>query len=187
MPVQAPRRLFTVRDFYQMAEARILRDDDRVELLAGEVVEMTPIGSRHAASVDRLHRMLHDGLVESSVIVRVQNPIRLDEHSEPQPDLAVMRFRSDFYRDAHPGPADVLLTIEVADTSAELDREVKAPLYARAGIPEVWVVDLAARAVDVYRGASPQGYGYHRRMGLADRLMPDQLPTFQIAVSDVVA
>jgi len=187
MPVQAQRRLFTVRDFYQIGEARILRDDDRVELLAGEVVEIPPIGSRHAASVDRLHRMLHDGLVESAVIVRVQNPIRLDEHSEPQPDLAVTRFRSDFYRDAHPGPADVFLVIEVADTSADLDRDVKVPLYARAGIPEVWVVDLAARAVDVYRGPSLQGYEHHRRMGFADRLIPDQWPTFQIAVSDVVA
>ena len=187
MPVQAPRRLFTVRDFYQMAEAGIFRDDDRVELLAGEVVEMTPIGSRHAACVDRLHRMLHDRLVESSVIVRVQNPIRLEEHSEPQPDLAVIRFRSDFYRDAHPGPGDVLLVIEVADTSADVDREVKVPLYAQAGIPEVWVVDLAARAVDVYREASPQGYRHHRRMGPGDGLSPDQLPSLQVAVSDVVS
>ena len=186
MSVHAPRRLFTVRDFYQMAEAGIFREDDRVELLAGEVVEMTPIGSRHAACVDRLHRMLHDRL-ESSVIVRVQNPVRLEEHSEPQPDLSVIKFRSDFYREAHPGPADVLLVIEVADTSADLDREVKVTLYARAVIPEVWVVDLAARAVDVYREASPQGYMHHRRMGSADRLLSDQLPSLQVAVSDVVS
>ena len=186
MPVQAPRRLFTVRDFYRMAEAGVFREDDRVELLAGEVVEMTPIGSHHAACVNRLHRMFHDRL-ESSVIVSVQNPVRLEEHSEPQPDLAVIRFRSDFYREAHPSAADVLLVVEVADSSADLDREVKVPLYARAGIPEVWVVDLAAGAVDVYRGASPQGYRHHRPMGSADRLIPDQLPSLEVAVSDVVA
>jgi Uma2 family endonuclease len=186
MPVQAPKRLFTVDEFYQMAEAGILREDDRVELLAGEVVQMTPIGSRHAACVSRLNRLLNQGLGEEC-IVRVQDPVRLDEHSEPQPDVAVLRFRQDFYREAHPGPADVLLVIEVADSSADLDREVKVPLYARAGVPEVWVVDLAARAVDVYREASPEGYRHHRRMGPADRLIPDRFPSLEIAVSEVVS
>ena len=185
MPVQAPRRLFTVRDFYQMAEAGILREDDRVELLAGEIVEMTPIGSRHAACVRQLQRAFHDQPWEAA-IVSVQNPVRLDDHSEPQPDITVIRFRSDFYRDAHPGPNDVLLIVEVADTSADIDREVKVPLYARAGIPEVWVVDLAARAVDVYQGASPHGYERHRRMSTADRLTSDQLPSVDLAVSDLV-
>jgi Uma2 family endonuclease len=186
MPVQAPRRLFTVDEFYQMAEAGILREDDRVELLNGEVVQMTPIGSRHAACVKRLQRIFHDR-IEPSVIVSVQDPIRLDAHSEPQPDLALLRFRSDFYAVAHPGPADVLLIVEVAESSADLDREVKVPLYARAGILEVWIVDLAARAVDVYEGPSAEGYARHRRLQADDRLVAVGCPAFDVAVSDILA
>jgi Uma2 family endonuclease len=186
MSVQAPRRLFTVDEFYQMAEAGILREDDRVELLNGEVVQMTPIGSRHAACVDRLARNFHDR-VDRSVIVRVQSPVRLDDFSEPQPDLALLRFRSDFYADAHPRPADVLLIVEVADTSADLDRAVKVPLYARAGIPEFWIVDLAAKAVDVYQDGSAEGYRRHHRLGSTDRLIPVARPAVDVAVSDVVS
>ena len=118
-----------------MAEAGILTADDRVELLDGEIVEKTPIGSRHAAAVDRLTNALTRTLADRA-IVRVQNPIRLSERSELQPDLALLRPRPDFYEHAHPGPADVVLVIEVAETSGDVDRLVKVPLYARAGIPE---------------------------------------------------
>jgi Uma2 family endonuclease len=186
MPVQAPRRLFTVREFHRMAEAGVFSEDDRVELLAGEIVEMTPIGSRHAACVKRLNAML-SSCVGMSLIVSVQDPIELGDHSEPQPDLAVLRFRPDFYRDAHPGPADVVLVVEVADTSAETDRVDKVPLYARAGIPEVWLVDLGSRLVDVYRQPSPGAYRDHRRAGPGDRLTSDVLPGLDLPVSQVVS
>lgn len=186
MSVQAPRRLFTVDEFQQMADAGILGDDDRVELLAGQIVEMTPIGSRHASCVDRLARAMHQH-AGSSFIVRIQSPIRLDQHSEPQPDVAVLRFRHDFYRDAHPRPADVLLVVEVAETSAQTDRVEKVPLYARAGIPEVWIVDLGGRLVEVYREPSSDGYRQHQRFGPGDRLASVTLPVITVPAADVLA
>lgn len=184
MPGQATRRLFTVDEFYQMADAGILREDDRVELLAGEIVEMTPIGSRHAACVSRLARLLiqHAG---DRYIVRIQDPVRLDRHSEPQPDLAVVSARPDFYREAHPGPDDVLLLIEVADSSAELDRVDKVPLYGRSGIPEVWVVDLNAQQVDVYTGPTTDGYERHETVGAGGSLRPCAIPGLDLRVDDV--
>jgi len=186
MAVQAPRRLFTVGEFYQMADAGIFSEDDRVELLAGEIVEMSPIGSRHASCVDRLARSLHQQ-AGSSLIVRTQSPVRLDDHSEPQPDIAVIRYREDFYRDAHPGPADVLLIVEVADTSVDVDRGVKVPLYARAGIPEVWVVDLSDRFVDVYQDPHRDGYRQHRRIGPRDQLTSVSVPALSLPAADVLA
>ena len=173
MPVQAPKRLFTVREFHQMAKADVFLEGDRVELLAGEIVEMTPVGSRHAACVKRLNAMLSSRL-GSSMIVSVQDPIELGEHSEPQPDLAVLRFKAHFYRDAHPGPEDVLLVVEVADTSADVDRGVKVPLYARAGIPETWVIDLTDRTIDVYGAPGHAAYAEHRR------LRPDEVLTLSL-------
>lgn len=157
MAIDVARRQFSVRDYYRMAEAGILTEDDRVELIAGEVVETSPIGSRHAACVDRLNALLHRHSGEA-LIVRIQSPIRLNDYSEPQPDLALLRFRPDYYSEAHPLPADVLLVVEVADTSLTYDRNAKLPLYAEAHIPEVWLVDLANEAVEIY--AAPEGGQY---------------------------
>jgi Uma2 family endonuclease len=142
MSLQVLRRRFTVEQYHRMAEAGIFADGDRVELIEGEIIEMIPIGSRHAAWVDRLNDLLTSA-IERRAIVRVQSPIWLGSHSEPQPDLAVLRRRADFYLDAHPQPGDVHLVIEVADTSADFDRTVKIPLYGRMGIPEAWLVDIA--------------------------------------------
>jgi len=133
-----------------MGTTGILGEDDWVELLDGEIVSMTPIGPVHAAVVDRLNRLLGQRLGERA-IVRVQNPIRLAGHSEPRPDLALLQPRDDFYQRAHPEPPEVLLVIEVADSSIAIDRAVKVPLYADAGIPEVWIVDLSGRRVVVHR------------------------------------
>lgn len=185
MTVQAPKRLFTVREFHRMAEGGVFHEDDRVELLAGEVVEMTPIGARHAGCVKRWNALL-SALVRGIAVVSVQDPVELDDHSELQPDLALLSNRSDFYTDSHPRPSDVLLVIEVADTSGEYDRGTKVPLYGRAGIPEVWVVDLAARAVDVYKQPSAAGYQDHRRRVGDDRLSPDRIPTLDVRVSQVL-
>ena len=118
--------------------------------------------------------------------MRVQNPVRLDDHSEPQPDLVVAKARADFYRDAHPGPPDVLLVIEVADTSAEVDRVEKAPLYIRSGIPEVWVVDLSARQVDVYRTPTRGGFAEHETVGLGGLLRPRAIPQIELHAHDVI-
>jgi Uma2 family endonuclease len=154
MAVQALRRLFTADEYHRMTQAGILSEDDRVELIEGEIVQMSPIGSRHARCVRLLNRIFSKG-VGDRAIVDVQNPIRLGERLEPQPDVALLRPRPDFYAGVHPGPEDVLLIAEVMERSAAFDREVKAPLYARSGIPEVWWVDLEEEVVEVYREPSP--------------------------------
>jgi Uma2 family endonuclease len=185
MPVQAPRRLFTVDQFHQMGEAGIFAEDDRVELLAGEIVDLTPIGSRHAACVSRLNYLLGRD-VGDAFRLRIQDPVQLDDYSEPQPDVAVVKARADFYRDAHPRPADVLLLIEVADTSVEIDRAEKIPLYAASGVPEVWIVDLNAGHVDVYRDPASAGYRTHETVGRGGSLRPAALSQIQLSADDVI-
>lgn len=184
MAGQLLKRLFTVEEYHRMTRAGIFTEDDRAELIEGEVVEMAPIGSRHAACVARLTTLF--SRVEEKGIVWVQNPIRLGEHSEPQPDVALLRPRPDFYADAHPGPRDVLLLVEVAETSPEYDREVKLPLYARAGILEVWLVDLAQGAIELCRQPSTQGYGELRRLGRGQAVSPLTIPALVVAVDEVL-
>jgi Uma2 family endonuclease len=154
---QLTRWRFTVHDYHRMGEAGILHEDDRVELIEGEIVEMAAIGTRHFSCVNRLTRLLVMN-VGDEAIVSVQNPVRLNEHTEPQPDLTVIRPRD--YRESLPMPEDVLLLIEVSDTTLAYDHGVKLPLYARAGIREVWIVDLAAETIG--RHSDPSGEGYRR-------------------------
>ncbi|RME65390.1 MAG: Uma2 family endonuclease [Caldilineae bacterium] len=184
MTVQLARRLFTTTEYEQMVAAGLLGEDDRVELLDGEIVQMSPIGSRHAACVNRLTRLL-TRVVGQKAIVSVQNPVRLDDYSEPEPDLAVLVYREDFYAEAHPTPQDVLLLIEVVDTSAEQDRSVKLPLYARAGIPETWLVDLEAGVVDAYRTPSAEGYLLRQRY-LPGQTVTTEDGTLAVAVDEVI-
>jgi len=185
MAVQLSKRLFTVVEYHRMSEAGIFSEDDRVELIEGEIVEMTPIGSRHAAVVNRLNRLCSRGVGERAV-VSIQNPIRLGEHSEPQPDVTLLRPRPDFYAASHPGPLDVLLVVEVAETSAAYGRAVKVPLYARAGIPEVWLVDLAEGQIEVSRHPSPQGYQEVRTVRRGEALAPLALPELTLAVGAIL-
>lgn len=185
MAVQVLRRTFTVEEYHQMAQTGILCEDDWVELLEGEIVEMTPIGPRHAARVNRLSQLFF-GQVEGRAIVSVQNPIRLSEYSEPQPDLALLRPHPDFYAQAHPAPEDVLLVVEVAETSADVDREKKVPLYGQAGIGEAWLVDLAGECVEVYLKSSPYGYREVRRFWRGDHFSPQAFPHLDLAVDDVL-
>ncbi len=185
MSVQVQRRLFTVEEYHRMAEAGILSEDDRIELIEGELIAMSPIGSRHAACVKRLVRLL-DRAVGERAIVSAQDPIRLGRHSEPQPDVALLRHRPDFYASAHPGPEDVLLIVEVAETSADYDRTVKIPLYARHGIPEAWLVDLTEEHIEIYRQPSPQGYRETRTARRGETLHPIALPGLTIAVEDIL-
>lgn len=157
MTVQILRKKFTVGQYHQMIESGILTEGDRVELLQGEIIEMSPIGRQHAACVDRLNELLVRAL-GLRAIVRVQNPIQLSSRSEPQPDFAILQRRSDFYADSHPQPQDVFALIEVSDTTIEFDRTVKVPLYAKDNIAEVWIVDLNAEAVQIYREPSATSY-----------------------------
>lgn len=169
------RHRLSVGDYYRMAEAGILAPDARVELIEGEVLDMAPIGTRHNGCVNFLSNTLIAVLRERA-IVQTQGPIRLDAFSEPQPDLALLRPRPDFYASAHPTPADVLLVIEVADTTLAFDREVKVPLYARFAIPEVWLVDVEGRVLHRYREPAAGAYVRVDRpalQGLAPAALPD--------------
>lgn len=185
MALYLPRRRFTVAEYHQMAQAGILGEDDRVELIEGEIVEMPPIGDRHAGCVNRLNERFFRTFADVA-IVAVQNPVRLDEHNEPQPDLALLHRRADFYASGHPAPPDVFLLVEVADTSAELDRRVKIPLYARNGIPEVWLIDLQQGTLTVYRDPAPDGYRTAHELHRGDSIAPAAFPDRALAVADLL-
>jgi len=157
LQTEVRRHRLTVDDFHRMGEAGILRADERVELIDGEVIDMAPIGSNHAGAVAFLAKSL-ERAVGDAALVFVQNPLSLAAASEPQPDLMLLKSRADFYRSGHPRPDDVLLIVEVADTTLTYDRDIKVPLYARHGIPEVWLVDLANKRLHVFTSPSDTGY-----------------------------
>lgn len=157
MSVEIVRRHFNITEYYRMAAAGVFSEDDRVELIEGEIIEMNPIGSRHAACVGRLTEFLGQS-ISRKAIVWVQNPVQVNDYSEPLPDVALLKRRDDFYARANPQPSEVLLIIEVADSSVEYDRDIKIPLYAAAAIPEVWLVNLAQETIESY--TQPVGGAY---------------------------
>lgn len=186
MAVVLKTRRFTVDEYHRMGEAGILSEDDRVELLAGEIVTMSPIGPLHAGTVDRLTALLSSQL-GTQVIVRIQNPLLLrTEDSEPQPDVALLRPRADFYTRTHPEAHDVYLVIEVADTSLETDRQVKFPIYARAGIPEAWLLDMVAGRLEVHRHPTPDGYQDVRHFQPGQSVAPQAFPDVVLRVDDLL-
>ena len=152
-----PRHRINVDAYYRMAEVGLLAHDARVELIQGEVIDMAPIGSRHAYVVNTLTRLLIHALNDRA-IVAVQQPIRLDQRSEPQPDLTVVKPPADAYRTAHPVAADVLLLIEVSDTTLRYDRDIKLPLYASHAVPEVWLIDVNSKLLHRMRQPINQAY-----------------------------
>jgi len=179
------RRLFTAEEYHRLGEAGILHEDDRVELVDGDIVEISPIGTRHAACVDRLNVLLRRHFGDRAIL-RVQGPVRLNPYSEPQPDITVLKPRADFYAGAHPQSDDILLAIEVADTSVRYDREVKGPLYARSGIVEFWLVDLLHETVEVFRQPQADTYGFSRVSKRGERLSIATLPDAVLSVDDVL-
>ena len=181
---EVTRRRFTVHDYHRMGEAGILHEDDRVELIEGELLEMAAIGTRHFTCVNQLNRLLVRG-VGDGAIVSPQNPARLDEYSEPQPDLTVLRVRD--YRESLPMPEDVLLLIEVSDTTLRYDRGIKLPLYARAGIREVWIVDLPGQAIERHTDPPGDHYRHTERVGKGEELAPLALPGLSLRVDEVLA
>jgi Uma2 family endonuclease len=182
--MEVKRRRFTVHDYHRMGEAGILHEDDRVELIEGEIVEMTAIGTRHFSCVNGLTRLLVVS-VGGEAIISVQNSVRLNEYTEPQPDLAVIRPRD--YRASLPEPDDVLLLIEVSDTTLPYDRGVKLPLYARAGIREVWIVDLPGETIERYTAPSANGYRRVEQMRRGQTLESTSLPGLAPSVDEVLA
>ena len=182
--IEPVAHLFTVAEYEAMGRAGVFPEEKRLELLGGEIVEMTPIGSPHAATVKRLTHLLVTGL-SGRAIVSVQDPVVLSDLTEPQPDLALLRPRADFYAEAHPRPDDVLLVIEVADTTGQWDRTVKRPLYAAAAIPEVWIVDVSAKVVEVALDATPDGYKTVRQVGVDGTVSPAGFPDLTVQVADL--
>ena len=182
MAVSLQRRPFTADEFERMAEAGIFDEDERLELLEGEIVAMSPIGSPHAWCVNRLTRIF--ARLGEAAIVSVQNPVRLDERSTLQPDLALLRPETS--QERHPGPADILLAVEVADSSVAVDRGIKAPLYARSGVIELWIVDLVADRLEVYRNPAPTGYRLVQVFGRGQRVSPLFAPDLAIEVDAIL-
>lgn len=181
MAIPVPRWKFTIGDYERMGEAGILGPDDRVELVDGEVVEVAPIGSRHAACVNRVNRLLSDRTGDLAV-VSVQNPIRLGDLSQPQPDLALLVPRADYYASHHPEVADVLLVVEVSWSTGAYDRLVKMPLYARHGVRQSWLVDLDGGSVELYRpGQVPE------IVTGAGPVPVDALPDLVLTAEDILA
>jgi len=185
MTVQIARRLFNASEYTRMRESGILTEDDRVELIGGEVRAMTPIGPVHAAIVKRLNMLLTRLLAESA-IVSMHDPIRLNDYSEPQPDIAVLRARSDFYATEHPYATDTLIVIEVADTSTDYDRDEKMPRYAEAGIAEAWLVDVAGQVIEQYTLPRSGHYLNLRRLEHGDVIASPTIPTIELPVDEIL-
>lgn len=180
------KRLFTRDEYYAMAEAGILKPEDRVELIEGEIYRMAPIGNPHAGCVNRLVRAFSTLIGESRIILSPQNPLHLNDISEPQPDITLLRPREDFYSEGHPQPTDVLLLVEVASSSIGFDRHTKVPLYALNGITEVWLVDLKSHSLEVYRDPARDGYRTVQRLQRGDRIAPQAFPDFEIEVAAIL-
>ena len=180
------RRKLSADQFERMGQTGILGPDARVELIEGELIEMAPIGSRHAAAVGFLS-MHFARAVGAAALVHTQNPLRLSDDSEPQPDLMLLRPKADRYRSAHPRSEDVLLLIEVAETTLVFDRETKLPLYAKEGIPEVWILDIDTEQLEIYREPSAGGYRRKLERREADSIAPVALPAAALQVGAVFA
>jgi Uma2 family endonuclease len=184
MPVQAQHR-FSVADYYRMAETGLLKPDARVELIDGKIIDMSPIGPFHGGSVKRLNR-LFSKQATGRWLVSTQDPVHLDDHSEPQPDLMLLKPAADDYTSRHPVPEDVFLLIEVSDTTLDFDREQKLPLYGRAGISEVWIVNLVARTIEIYREPQFSGYGWHRVLRSGEKASPLAFPDIGVEVAELL-
>lgn len=185
MSVQLQKRLFTVDEYYRMVDAGILGEDDRVELIEGEIIKMSPIGSPHSGCVNRLNRLFSDRLGRRAVL-SVQNPVRLSERTEPQPDIALLIPRADFYSQRHPQSEEVLLLIEAADTTIEYDKEMKIPLYAAAGIIEVWIVSLTEELIEVYRQPLANAYAEIRQFRRGENVSPLSFSDVLLSVDEVL-
>lgn len=168
-----------------MGESGILRQDARLELIEGEIIEMSPIGSAHAARVKFLTRLLYS-LFGNTFILGVQDPVRLSDFSEPQPDISLLRWRDDDYGEKHPTPADVLLVIEVADATVVKDRTIKVPLYARSGVPEAWLVNIPEEQVEVYSDPADGSYRRAEVFGRGEEARSHTVEGLAVSVSELL-
>ncbi|MDQ7063607.1 MAG: Uma2 family endonuclease [candidate division KSB1 bacterium] len=178
-------RKFTVDEYHTMIQTGILQEDDRVELLAGEIVEMSPIGKLHAAVVNKLADSFIARL-RGRAGISVQNPVQLSPYSEPQPDLTLLKFRDDFYVNNLPQPKDIILVIEIGEASIDHDKTSKLPLYAQAGIPEVWLIDLRNEIVEQYWEPLGNQYKRFKKFAIGDELAPMAFSECRLAVKGIL-
>lgn len=185
-----PLRRFTVSDYHRMIEVGILTEDERIELMDGVILKMNPKRTRHSVVTNLITARFYRLVPEGEALLRGQDPILLTDNTEPEPDVVVVKPREDAYLSAHPSPSDVLLVIEVSDTTLEYDTEVKLPRYAASGIPEVWIVNLVDNRIEVYLNpfTLPDGTGIYRtrtHLGKGETLTPHAFPSLKISVDDV--
>jgi Uma2 family endonuclease len=184
--VEPKRRRFTIAEYHRMIEVGIFREKERAELIEGEIIEMSPIGRLHAGTVDRIANTFSRRLGERA-IVRVQNPVTFtDLVSEPEPDVTLLVPRPDFYTGGHPESADILLVVEVMDSSVAYDRAVKLPLYARAGVAEVWLANVNTHRVEGYRRPEPAGYAESRIFQEDDLLSIQAFPDVTFSARELL-
>jgi Uma2 family endonuclease len=179
------KKLFTVDEYSRMAEAGILNEDDRVELIEGEIIEMSPIGHRHSGCVARAHKRFIEAL-GSTAVVMSQSPLLLSDWTAPQPDIIVLHPRADFYDTRTPNASDVLLAVEVSDSSLRYDRDIKVPLFAAAGTLEVWIEDLQHDQILVFRDPSGKAYKTNLTFHRGDTIAPVAFPDKTFAVDDLL-
>ena len=187
-----PVRRYSVSEYHRMGEEGILSEDEHVELIDGVIIQMSPEGTRHSVIISKMAVRFYEFVIEGKVLLRVQNPIVLNDETEPEPDLALVEPREDaYYLETHPRPDDVLLLIEVADTSLDYDKEIKLPRYATSKIEEVWIVNLVDNIIEVYREPLILADGiadYRIRTDFVkgDTITPKAVPSLKIAVDDVL-
>lgn len=184
MAVQMERRLFNADELPKLIESGILHEDERIELIDGDLVKMSPIGEKHAKILRRLLRILPK-LLEDKYLLDAQNPVRLSDFNQPQPDITVLRWREDDYADGHPTADAVLLIIEISDTSLAFDQEIKLPRYAAAGVPEVWIIDINRNKVEQYTNPQHDYYQMHLTLSVGDTLSPHFDNTIAISIQNL--
>jgi hypothetical protein len=182
MPVQAHR--FSVKDYYCLAEAGVLRTNSRTELLDGQVYDLFRVSPLHAAVTQLIAKPFFEQ-TEEQCIVSIRSPLRLDQFSEPEPDVMLVKYRPDYYKTRHPEPNDVFLLIEIADVSLDYDRN-KLSIYGRASIPEAWIVNLEAATIEVYREPNFTGYGSKMVLGIGKQAKPQAFSNIAVDVREIL-
>lgn len=180
------RRRISVDEYMKMAEVGILKEGERVELIDGDIIEMSPIGNPHEASTAGSNRLLAPLFIEGRAVLRVQGHVRLDENNRPEPDLALLKWRDDLYRNQSPAPEDILLLIEVSDSTLSSDRGVKLALYARFDIPEVWIENIPDRVVEAYTNPVEGRYAESRIYRPGETITPKAFPDISLSVSELI-
>lgn len=190
MAVELKRKPFTLEQYHQMIRTGLLVEGDRVELINGEILEMAAIGSKHSSQVNRLNRIFAKRLItqgiDEDVLISVQNPVELGPKSEPEPDVAVLKGSEDCYEMRHPQPSDVLLIIEVSDSTLEFDRDVKGPLYASSGIQEYWLINLQIGVIEVHRQPATNGYGQVEILQRGEAIASQAVPQLSFTVDELL-